>query len=838
MVGKLADGMENYGDRWHGLVFEVAPAREDARLACTAGGSGGNPIVSTVLTQFGFDGNGNQIRMVDSNSGTTVWAFDTLDRKISETYQNGSSREFAYDLANDVVTYTDENGSVFSNTWDCMGRKTDVAIAPASGIGGTTSQSFQYDGLNRSTLNQDITSGGTALVTFFYDSLGTSIEEAPTTLGTSRYVTNTAFTSVPATQFEYPNNRLVNSNYDVLYRRKQIIEQATSVVIASWQFFGPGRIATVTLGNGLVCSNMNNAQSRSAIQSGLPTPGWGSIATDQLGYDGAGRMIGKRFFNGANVIVGFTSAYDMSSNKLFERPLHSDERSSLYDSYDSMNRLLDYQRGVLASGGGSITTPIALPNTDQSRNYNLDALGNWTSSVYTPEGTGSAITDQRNHNKLNQITLRSVGGTTPTYFSYDGASGASNGNLTNDGTFYYQYDALNRPIAITTVHGKLVGTYVYDAMNRRVRKTVTNGGLPGDIPNGTTDYIYLGNQVVEERNAGNTPIRQYLWGTYVDELIQLITLVPLGPQSLPAGAYYLLQDLLYRAVALTNSSGSIVEAYDTDAYGNTLIFTAPGADGIWFTDDDVQSNYGANEIIYCGYRYDPEGPGYYVRNRNYIPFLGRWLQRDPIGYAGGVNLYEYVEGRAVNSTDAAGLLPALTAGRGCMSTVTVASDTPDSVAAVLRFVPSRAVVKRCLCKKIVFVQYVKSQERTWFGVSASGWQVDTANPYPHQDPWTPGKDSASMFDNPGRFIRGTNITFWPWWLWTLSMNFKDSAYCAEGKEAGKVYGTAEWGFEIDKYPRPLGSVYAQTGGVWQVKFGQPGSPQLGVAVTGCAPHRR
>jgi len=229
---------------------------------------------------------------------------------------------------------------------------------------------------------------------------------SPILADTNRYVTNTAFTSIPATQFEYPNSRLVNSNYDFVYRRKQIIEQATSVVIASWQYFGPSRIATVTLGNGFVCSNMNNAQSRSAIQSGLPTPGWGSISTDQLGYDGAGRMIGKRYFSGANVIVGFTSAYDMSSDKLFERPLQAEERSSLYDSYDSMNRLLDYQRGVLATGGGSVSTPIALPNTDQSRNYNLDALGNWTSSVYTPEGATSAITDQRNHNKLNEITQR------------------------------------------------------------------------------------------------------------------------------------------------------------------------------------------------------------------------------------------------------------------------------------------------------------------------------------------------------------------------------------------------------------------------------------------------
>ena len=74
---------------------------------------------------------------------------------------------------------------------------------------------------------------------------------------------------------------------------------------------------------------------------------------------------------------------------------------------------------------------------------------------------------------------------------------------------------------------------------------------------------------------------------------------------------------------------------------DTLIFTGPGTDGIWFTDDDVQSSYGANEIIYCGYRYDPETELYYVRARTYNPTLGRWLQRDPIGYAGGIGLYEY-----------------------------------------------------------------------------------------------------------------------------------------------------------------------------------------------------
>ena len=105
--------------------------------------------------------------------------------------------------------------------------------------------------------------------------------------------------------------------------------------------------------------------------------------------------------------------------------------------------------------------------------------------------------------------------------------------------------------------------------------------------------------------------------------------------------------------------GIVSEAYDTDAYGNTLVFTGLGADGVWFTDDDTQYSYGANEIIYCGYRFNPETQLYYVRNRTYHPVLGRWLQRDPIGYSGGINLYEYVDCAPAELVDSNGLAAAL-----------------------------------------------------------------------------------------------------------------------------------------------------------------------------------
>ncbi len=64
----------------------------------------------------------------------------------------------------------------------------------------------------------------------------------------------------------------------------------------------------------------------------------------------------------------------------------------------------------------------------------------------------------------------------------------------------------------------------------------------------------------------------------------------------------------------------------------------------------------ANEIIYCGYQFDPESQLYYVRNRTYSPVLGRWIQRDPLGYKDGANLYGYVGGGVIGLVDADGAM--------------------------------------------------------------------------------------------------------------------------------------------------------------------------------------
>ncbi|WP_108946996.1 RHS repeat-associated core domain-containing protein [Shewanella halifaxensis] len=103
--------------------------------------------------------------------------------------------------------------------------------------------------------------------------------------------------------------------------------------------------------------------------------------------------------------------------------------------------------------------------------------------------------------------------------------------------------------------------------------------------------------------------------------------------------YYFHNSHLNTPMSLTDSQQQVVWQAKYDAFGKASIVSQ----GI------------ENNLRFPGQYYDQESGLHYNYFRDYDPELGRYIQSDPIGLAGGINTYGYVKGNPINATDPYGL---------------------------------------------------------------------------------------------------------------------------------------------------------------------------------------
>ena len=118
--------------------------------------------------------------------------------------------------------------------------------------------------------------------------------------------------------------------------------------------------------------------------------------------------------------------------------------------------------------------------------------------------------------------------------------------------------------------------------------------------------------------------------------------------------FYVVRDHLGSTLALTDSSGSVVQSYSYDAFGSAYVKMGGGSSGGFVALKDFTGNLHGNTRFFTGREYDGETGMYYMRARYYDSGLGRFLSRDPIGTVDDVNMYSYVGNRVVGFVDRRG----------------------------------------------------------------------------------------------------------------------------------------------------------------------------------------
>ena len=324
----------------------------------------------------------------------------------------------------------------------------------------------------------------------------------------------------------------------------------------------------------------------------------GDAGDQYTGLDRFGRVVSQRWIKtstSTNVDrYGYT--YDRDSNRTAKTNGTNAAFNETY-GYDNLNQLTSFAK------------------TGTTKSWDYDAVGNWDGV------TTNAVTESRTQNKQNEI-LTATGQTAPTY--------DPNGNETKDfGGKTFVYDAWNRLIQVNpSGGGAALKTYELDAAGRRIETA--------------------GWQLAEER-VGGVAKDQYVWSpVYVDALILRDRDANGSTGDGLEERLWAMQDANYNTTGLLNSAGTVQERYAYDPYGTAAIY-----DAAWIT--RASSSFAWN-YLHQGLRYDSTTAKYYVRNREYDPQQGRWLQMDPMGFgAGDWNLYGYEGEGPADGGDATGL---------------------------------------------------------------------------------------------------------------------------------------------------------------------------------------
>jgi len=464
------------------------------------------------------------------------------------------------------------------------------------------------------------------------------------------------------TSITYPNGRVVNLGYGATDSVDDLFSLVKSVAISGesgnkvdYTRVGLARFVKIAYpqpgvekrrGTGAVLDGAPAEPEGRGPQAGCPSqmsmirPDGSSVGDAGDPYDGFdrfGRVQEMRWQNSSTgtPIDAWQWGFNEASNRTWKKNLVAASGQDEAYGYDGLYQV---KRDTLGTLNTNRTAIGGVPSDDEDFTY--DPVGNWL--AYQKDVNGSPVLDQsRSSNRDNQLTQ--IDGSSEG-IEYDRAGNATKirpgagGDWTKH--FAVTWDAWNRIVEVKDENGTSVQKNAYDGLTRRI--TTESGG--------TVTHTYWSDRwkPVEERTGStSTAARSYLWGerpSHRDELV--LRDRDTDDNGTLDERLYATMDY-FNGTAVLNTSGTVLERYAYSAFGVRRIMAADFS-------PRTSSSY-AWEFGFQGQFRDGETEWYNYAFRFFVPLLGRWINRDPIGEKGGVNLYQISSNSCVNAVDILGL---------------------------------------------------------------------------------------------------------------------------------------------------------------------------------------
>ncbi len=593
------------------------------------------------VTQYGYDADGHLISITtptgtvthilrnadekiigitDPNGHTTAWTRDIEERVISRTGPLGHTATWTYgDGAGRLRSVTDPLGQTTQYSYTLAGKVSGIqylsAQVPTAPVSFTYGQNFPHlvamtDGTGTTHYSYGAIGHPGALL---LASVATPVPEATIAYqyDADNRLVNRSINGITETYGYDALNRLVTDtnslgsfSYTYLGQTGLVTGQtlASSPVTVSYQYLSPGeddRLAgiTNTIGTTPVASFGYTTNALDEI-TGIAT-GEGGFAGGRGAYQGRGDYDGS----GPRGAYAGRGPYQGRG------------------AYQGRGRYFGHgPRGVYTGRGRPLGSSTATLTYDDDQRL-IGTTGTlFGATTYTYDGANNLLTVSNatrsftgTYDDANELI--SANNQTLTY--------NADGELTGNGTDTFTWDGAHRLASVTNTSTGTTTTYTDNGFGERVVTTVqASGSTPI-----TTDTLWCGTRLCAAFNQSNALTAQYFPQGEVD-----------GSQD-----YLYTRNNIGSVTAMVTPQGTIAGQYSYSPYGQ---MTVSGG---------TTSSTPLPAFGYAGMVYDQSTGLNLTLYRAYDPNLRRWISRDPIGFAAGINVYGYVGGNPLMYSDPFGL---------------------------------------------------------------------------------------------------------------------------------------------------------------------------------------